>query len=110
MRKGVDGFAAIIFAKYGMDVFDDAIFLFYGDRKDWFKALYFDRDGFLLLYKRLENGRLQWPRDENEVKELGTDFPTAAVAPRRAGGLSAEVRKASRERSDYLNHFPLFVG
>jgi len=70
MRKGVDGLAAIIFAKYGMDVFDDAIFLFCGGRKDRFKALYFDRDGFLLLYKRLENGRLQWPRDENEVREL----------------------------------------
>ena len=27
-------------------------------------------DGWLLLYKRLENGNFQWPRNESEVKEL----------------------------------------
>lgn len=27
-------------------------------------------DGFLLLYKRLESGRFNWPRNEQEVRDL----------------------------------------
>ncbi|MER0124080.1 IS66 family insertion sequence element accessory protein TnpB [Streptococcus sp. ZJ100] len=42
----------------------------FGGHKDRFKALYWDGQGFWLLYKRFENGKLNWPSDENEVKAL----------------------------------------
>jgi hypothetical protein len=32
------------------------------------KCLYSDGDGFTMLYKRLDNGKLQWPRKEKEVR------------------------------------------
>jgi transposase len=32
--------------------------------------LYFDGDGFAMLYKRLDSGKLQWPKDEKEVRNL----------------------------------------
>lgn len=35
-----------------------------------FKALYWDGQGFWLLYKRFENGKLAWPNNEDEVREL----------------------------------------
>ena len=35
------------------------------------KALYFDRDGFCILQKRLDsNGRFQWPKNAAEVRTL----------------------------------------
>lgn len=41
-----------------------------GCRNDRFKALYWDDEGFILLYKRYENGSLRWPKNKSEVKEL----------------------------------------
>lgn len=70
MRRGITGLAAIITDTYQLDLFDDAIFLFCGGKTDRFKALYFDQDGFLLLYKVVESGRLQWPRNQDEVRQL----------------------------------------
>ncbi|GAE92944.1 hypothetical protein JCM21714_1970 [Gracilibacillus boraciitolerans JCM 21714] len=32
--------------------------------------MYFDGNGFAMLYKRLDNGKLQWPKDEKEVRKL----------------------------------------
>ncbi|MGG3678060.1 MULTISPECIES: IS66 family insertion sequence element accessory protein TnpB [Heyndrickxia] len=43
---------------------------FAGWKKDRYKCLYFDGDGFAMLYKRLDNGKLQWPRYEKEVRNL----------------------------------------
>ena len=59
MRCGIDGLAGIITNKYNLDLFNDALFLFCGRKKDRFKALYWDKDGFILLYKRIEKGNLQ---------------------------------------------------
>ena len=70
MRCGIDGLADIITDKYNRDLFNDALFLFCGRKKDQFKALYWDKDGFILLYKRIEKGNLQWPRNQEEVKKL----------------------------------------
>ena len=30
-------------------------------------------DGFLLLYKRIENGNFRWPRTQEEALEISTD-------------------------------------
>ena len=48
MSCGIDGLAGIIAGKYHFDLFDDVLFLFYGQKKDRFKALYWDKDGFIL--------------------------------------------------------------
>jgi len=70
MRKSIDGLMAIIRDTYKMDPYSNALFLFCGRKADRIKALYFDKTGFVLLYKRLESGRFQWPRNASEVRSL----------------------------------------
>ncbi|MCM2629796.1 IS66 family insertion sequence element accessory protein TnpB [Lactiplantibacillus plantarum] len=72
LRRGIDGLARVVTEQYELDPYDKSLFMFCGTRKDRYKALYWDGDGFLLLYKRIDNGRLQWPTNQNEVKKLHT--------------------------------------
>ena len=70
MRKSIDGLMAIIRDTYELDPYSNSLFLFCGRRCDRIKALHFEKDGFCLYYKRLDNGRFQWPRDSSEVRNL----------------------------------------
>ena len=60
LRRGIDGLATIVEQQFKLDPCSDALFLFCGRRTDRIKALYWEGDGFLLLYKRLEKGKFQW--------------------------------------------------
>ncbi|WP_273933251.1 IS66 family insertion sequence element accessory protein TnpB [Lacticaseibacillus paracasei] len=88
LRKGIDGLAALVTEEYKMDVFDNALFIFCGTRKDRFKALYWTKSGFLLLYKRFENGYMQWPRDRSEIRRLNYRQMSRLV-----NGLAIEERR-----------------
>ena len=70
LRKGIDGLAAMEQQQFQLDPFTNTLFLFCGRRRDRIKGLYWEQDGFILLYKRLEQGAYQWPRTENEVRQL----------------------------------------
>ena len=70
LRRGIDGLATIIEQQFHLDPCSDALFLFCGRRTNRIKALYWEGDGFLLLYKRLEKGKFQWPRSENEALSI----------------------------------------
>lgn len=70
LRRGIDGLAGIIKNTFDLDPYQKSMFLFCGRRTDRIKALLWCGDGFLLLYKRFETGRLQWPRNESELEDL----------------------------------------
>ena len=70
LRRGIDGLAGLVQTQFQLDPFQTALFLFCGRRRDRIKALYWEGDGFLLLYKRLEAGKFKWPRSENELRNL----------------------------------------
>ena len=48
LQKGIDGLAALVTEAFSLDAYDNAIFLFCGTRSDRFKALYWDKTGFVL--------------------------------------------------------------
>lgn len=70
LRKGIDGLMGIIKQQYECEVYANSLFLFCGRRSDRMKALYWEGNGFILMYKRLEEGRFQWPRREEKIQEL----------------------------------------
>ena len=71
MRKSIDGLCAIVEEQLHMDPRRSALYLFCGKRCDRIKALLWESDGFVLLYKRMEvQGRFRWTRNQLEVKQL----------------------------------------
>jgi transposase len=61
MRRGHDGLMAIVRNQWGLNPFVGHIYAFVGRQLDRAKLLYFDRGGFVLIYKRLERGRFKLP-------------------------------------------------
>ncbi len=62
LRKGVDGLTAEVRAQFGEDaVFSGHLFVFLAARGTRAKILFWDRGGFVLYYKRLEQGRFHRP-------------------------------------------------
>ena len=70
MRKSIDGLAAVVQQQFHLDPFSKSLFLFCGRHRNKIKALFWEGDGFVLLYKRLENGSFLWPRNETELKPI----------------------------------------
>ena len=76
LRKGIDGLSAIVRLRYNRDPLEkDTLFLFCGTRKDRLKGILWTGDRFILLYIRLVEGSFQWPRSEEEARNLsGEEF------------------------------------
>ena len=91
LRMGIDGLAGIVQGQFELDPFSEALFLFCGPRKDRIKGLLWEGNGFLLLYKRLESGKFQWPRTGDEAQKL-----TAQQYRWLMEGLSIEQPKAHK--------------
>ncbi|MFR2692791.1 MAG: IS66 family insertion sequence element accessory protein TnpB [Enterocloster bolteae] len=74
LRKGIDGLATLVKEQFHLDPFQkDVLFLFCGCRTDRFKGLVWEGDGFCLLYKRIEAGRLRWPRSQEEAAGISPE-------------------------------------
>jgi len=98
MRRSIDGLAAIVQQAFKMDPCSRNLYLFCGRRSDRIKAIFWEGDGMLLLYKRLESGgRFQWPRKESEVRLI-----TSQQLRWLLEGLSIEQPKAVKSVDNLL--------
>ena len=71
LRKSIDGLCTVVEEVVKQDPKSNALFLFCGRQCDRFKALLWEGDGYVLIYKRLDvAGRYRWPRNSQEAKSL----------------------------------------
>ena len=69
MRKSFDGLAALVKTQLAEDPLSGHVFVFINRRRTQLKALYFDRSGYCVWAKRLEQGRFH-PIGECEKHRL----------------------------------------
>lgn len=56
MKKSFEGLSKIVEELFPEELFNGAFFIFVNRRKDHMKVLYWDGDGFVIWFKRLEKG------------------------------------------------------
>ena len=60
MRKSFEGLSAAVEYLFPGELLSGAFFIFLNRRKDHMKVLFWDNDGFVIYFKRLEKGTYQW--------------------------------------------------
>ena len=56
LRKSFEGLSAVIITLFPVEITSGAFFIFLNRSKDRMKVLYWDGDGLVIWYKRLEQG------------------------------------------------------
>ena len=94
MRFSFDRLMGIAERIFQHDPLSGHLFLFLNRSRNRMKILYWDRDGFCIWYKRLEEGVFQLPKSDKESMEL-----TYQQLSRLLGGL--DLRSGRRRQRRY---------
>ena len=70
MRKSIDGLSIIVADELSENPSDGSIYVFYNKAFDKVKMLYWEVNGFCVLYKRLEKQKYKLPPIKGDVLEL----------------------------------------
>jgi transposase len=70
-RKQIDGLSVYVQEVLALNPLSAHLFVFRNRRRDKIKILYWDHNGFCLLYKRLSRGRFPWPGENQAVMTCG---------------------------------------
>lgn len=92
MRKSFDGLSALAREVIRQDPLSGHLFVFRSRTGDRLKILYWDRSGYCLWYKRLEEGTFALPEGDAE----GVELDPADLAMMLEGIDAAGVRRGKR--------------
>lgn len=70
LRKSFDSLAELVRRQLERDPLSGQLFVFRNKRADRVKLLYWDEDGFVIIYKRLEAGTFRFPRADAAGVEI----------------------------------------
>src|SRR5712691_7538846 len=91
MRRSFDGLRALVSAVMQLDAFAGHLFVFGNRRRDRVKILYWDRDGFAVWAKRLEQGTYAMPFEDCEE-------PRREISAQELGALLSGIDLSQAER------------
>lgn len=60
MRKSFEGLSVVVEKLFPGELLSGALFIFLNRRKDSMKVLFWDQDGLVIWFKRLEKGSFNW--------------------------------------------------
>src|SRR3990167_5836286 len=67
MRKSFEGLGQIVTELFPNELCSGAFFIFLSKRRDHMKVLFWDKDGFVIFYKRLEKGTFPWKWGDTKI-------------------------------------------
>ena len=65
-RKGIKSLSVLVEATLTLDPFSEHLFVFCNRKRDKVKVLYWERNGFCMWQKALEQARFKWPRKAHD--------------------------------------------
>lgn len=84
MRKSFEGLSAIVEELFPEELLSGALFIFLNRRKDHMKVLFWDRDGLVIWFKRLEKGSFAWKwGSDNRIDRRTFLMLLEGVTPKR---------------------------
>ena len=92
MRRSFDGLALIAIQRMEQDPENGALFVFVNRRMTRLKALWFDRNGYCILYKRLHRAVFRMPRGPG-AQGVASRIDGAALAKLLEGVPAAQRRR-----------------
>lgn len=98
MRCGFDRLSELASSVTGEDPFSGHLFLFRSRGGDRLKILYWDRDGYALWYKRLEEGTFRLPKVE--ASQACVQLRPSELAMLLDGIDLKSIRRVKRYRRD----------
>ena len=70
MRKQQAGLAVVVQNIMQTDPFTGSLYLFCNRKRNLLKILYWEKNGFCVWQKRLEQDTFPWPKDETDAREI----------------------------------------
>ncbi len=69
-RKNINGLSILVQEEMRLDLMSSSLFIFCNKPRTRIKILYFDKNGFALWLKRLEESKFPWPKNLDESADV----------------------------------------
>ena len=93
LRKSFDGLTGLVRSAFAQDPREGSWFVFFNRRRDRVKLLWWDEDGYVLWYKRLERGSFEMLKSRGEAATLELDATQLTLLLRGITLSSVQRRK-----------------